>query len=172
MSEGVIEAHRRVWEESIRDPEGFWSRVGSELEWFKRWDVTLDDSRPPFYRWFVGGEINIAHNCLDRHVGREKADKVALIWVGSEGQVRRLTYGDLLKEVNRFSAALRSLGVRRGDRVTVYMPMVPEAMVAMLSAARLGAVHSVVFSGFGVQALSDRLSDSQSRVVVTADAMT
>lgn len=172
MSEGVIEAHRRVWEESIRDPEGFWSRVASELEWFKRWDITLDDSRPPFYRWFVGGEINIAHNCLDRHVGRGKADKVALIWVGSEGQVRRLTYGDLLREVNRFSAALRSLGVKRGDRVTVYMPMVPEAMVAMLSAARLGAVHSVVFSGFGVQALSDRLSDSQSRVVVTADAMT
>ncbi|MEN3048359.1 MAG: acetate--CoA ligase [Candidatus Caldarchaeales archaeon] len=172
MSEGVVEAHRRAWEESVRDPEGFWSRVASELEWFRRWDVTLDESRPPFYRWFVGGEINITHNCLDRHVRRGRANKVALAWIGSEGLVRRLTYGDLLGEVNRFSAALRSLGVRRGDRVTVYMPMVPEAMVAMLSVARLGAVHSVVFSGFGVQALADRISDSQSKVVVTADAMT
>ncbi|MCS7118182.1 MAG: acetate--CoA ligase [Thaumarchaeota archaeon] len=170
MSE-VIAAHRRVWEESLRDPEKFWAGVASELEWFRSWDVTLDDTDPPFYRWFVGGRTNICFNCLDRNVKAGKANKVALIWVGSDRQVRQLTYRDLLREVTEFSAALKSLGLKKGDRVTVYMPMIPEAMVAMLSVARLGAVHSVVFSGFGVQALADRIIDSQSRFVVTADAM-
>lgn len=155
----------------MREPTKFWERVAAELEWFKKWDITLDDSNPPFYRWFVGGETNISFNCLDRNIKRGRATKVALTWVGRDRQSRHLTYWDLLREVNRFSLALKSLGLRKGDRVTVYMPMIPEAMIAVLSVARLGAVHSVVFSGFGVQALAERIADSQSRVVVTADAM-
>lgn len=166
-----LELYREVYEESIRDPEGFWSRVASELSWYRKWDVTLDSSNPPFYRWFVGGELNVTENCLDRHVKEGRGGRTALIWCGSNGETKRLTYSELLEEVRRFSAALRELGVRKGDRVTIYMPMVPEAMVAMLSVARIGAVHSVVFSGFGVGALAERIRDSGSRLVVTADGM-
>ncbi len=168
---GLVERHRAVWEESLRDPIGFWSRVAGELEWFSRWEITLDDSNPPFYRWYVGGRINITHNALDRHVRGGKANKAALIWVGSDGSTRVLTYRDVLREVNRLAYALKKLGMRRGDRATIYMPMIPEAMFSLLAIARLGAVHSVVFSGFGVQALADRINDSNSRFVITVDAM-
>ena len=166
----VVEKHKNVWKESIEEPVVFWAKVAGELEWFKKWDITLDDSNPPFYKWFLKGRINITYNALDRHV-KSKANKTALIWLGSGGEVRELTYRDVLREVNRFAAALKRLGVRKGDRVTVYMPMIPEAMITLLAVARVGAVHSVVFSGFGAQALSDRLSDSQSRLVITADGM-
>jgi len=139
------------------------------LVWYRKWDQTLDGSNPPFYRWFVGGEINISDNCLDRHVREGRGGKKALIWCGSNGETRSLSYSDFLEEVMLFSASLRTLGIGRGDRVTIYMPMVPEAMVSMLSVARIGAVHSMVFSGFGVGALAERIRDSGSRLVLKAD---
>jgi len=166
----IVARHREIWLESVKDPVGFWSRIAEELHWFRKWEVTLDDSRPPFYRWFVGGELNISHNALDRHLP-SKANKAALIWVSSDGSTRVLTYRALWQYVNRLSLALRRLGFKRGDRATIYMPMVPEAMVAMLSIARLGGIHSVVFSGFGPQALADRIASSGSRFIITTDAM-
>ncbi|MEM4303095.1 MAG: acetate--CoA ligase [Candidatus Caldarchaeum sp.] len=168
---GVVERHREVWLESINDPRGFWTKVATEIEWFKKWETALDENNPPFYRWFVGGKLNITYNCLDRHIRSGRGNKPALIWVGSDGQVLTLTYSDLLRKVSQLSEALRKIGVRKGDRITVYMPMVPEAMIVILSVARIGAVHNVVFSGFGIQALAERIRDSDSRVVMTADAM-
>jgi 4-hydroxybutyrate---CoA ligase (AMP-forming) len=166
-----LELYRQLYGESVRDPEGFWSKVAAELVWYRKWDQTLDSSSHPFYRWFVGGEINVSENCLDRHVREGRGGKKALIWCGSNGEMRSFSYSDLLEEVRRFSSSLRALGIGRGDRVTIYMPMVPEAMVSMLSVAMIGAVHSVVFSGFGVGALAERIRDSGSRLVVTADGM-
>ncbi|BES81039.1 acetate--CoA ligase [Pyrodictium abyssi] len=168
----LIEQQKRIVEESLRDPQGFWEKVARELYWARRWDTTLDDSDPPFYRWFVGGVTNITYNILERNIERGLGNKAALVWRGGEGEERVIRYSDLLREVNRYAAMLRSLGVKRGDRVVVYMPIVPEAMYTMLAVARLGAVHVVVFSGFGSAALAQRIRDSGARVVVTADGMT
>lgn len=162
----------KVYEESIRDPIGFWERQASQLYWRAKWEKTYDDSNPPFYKWFVGGETNIAYNALDRHVKNGRANKAALIWVSSSGQSRVLRYWDLYREVNRLAVLLRMRGVERGDRVAIYMPMIPEAMIAMLAVNRVGAVHTVVFSGFGAQALADRIKDAEAKMVITADAMT
>ncbi|MEM1572661.1 MAG: acetate--CoA ligase [Pyrobaculum sp.] len=162
----------KVYEESIRDPIGFWERQASQLYWRAKWEKTYDDSNPPFYKWFVGGETNIAYNALDRHVKNGRANKAALIWVSSSGQSRVLRYWDLYREVNRLAVLLRMRGVERGDRVAIYMPMIPEAMIAMLAVNRIGAVHTVVFSGFGAQALADRIKDAEAKMVITADAMT
>ncbi len=159
----------RVYEEAGRDYLAFWERAAEELHWFRRWKRVLDRSEAPFYRWFVGGEINITYNCLDRHAESWRRNKVAIIWEGEPGERRVLTYGELLREVGRFANALRSLGVERGDRVTLYMGMVPELPVAMLACARIGAVHSVVFGGFSARALADRINDCEAKVVVTQD---
>ena len=167
----LIEAQKRIVEESLRDPEGFWSRVAGELWWRRRWDRTLDDTNPPFYRWFVGGETNITWNIFERNFARGLANKAALVWRSGRGEERVLRYWDLYREVNRYAEMLRRLGVRRGDRVVIYMPMIPEAMFTMLAVARLGAVHVVVFSGFGSAALAQRIRDSGAKLVVTADGM-
>jgi len=168
----LVEQQRRIVEESLRDPEGFWSRVAEELWWARRWDRVLDDTRAPLYRWFTGGVTNITYNMLERNIERGLGNKAALIWRGGGGEERIIRYLDLKREVERHAAMLRDAGLRRGDRLVIYMPMVPEAMYTMLAAARLGAVHVVVFSGFGSAALAQRIRDSGARMVVTADGMT
>jgi acetyl-CoA synthetase len=164
-----FEEYQRLYKRSIDDPEGFWAeQAEQEIDWFKKWDKVLEWNAP-FARWFVGGKLNISHNCLDRHVKGGRADKKAIIWEGEPGDTRTLTYAELLAEVEKFSSGLKSLGVQAGDRVAIYMPLVPEAAVAMLSCARIGATHSVVFGGFSSEALKDRINDAECKVVITAD---
>ena len=157
-----------IYTQAEADPEGFWEKCAAELDWFVRWNRVLEWTVPDA-KWFVGGKLNASYNCLDRHVRGARKNKAALIWVGEPGDRRTLTYWDLYREVNKFANALRKLGVARGDRVAIYMPMVPEAAVAMLACARIGAVHSVVFGGFSAEALRDRINDASAKVLVTAD---
>ena len=156
------------YEDAARDREGFWEGRARELHWFKPWDRVLE-WEAPFAKWFVGGRLNVAYNCLDRHLETWRANKAALIWEGEPGDRKVLTYRQLHREVCLFANALRSLGVKRGDRVAIYLPMVPEAVVAMLACARLGAPHSVVFGGFSARSLRDRIVDVGAKVVITAD---
>jgi acetyl-CoA synthetase len=157
-----------VYEEAERDPQAFWARWAEQLHWFQRWQKVLQWD-PPWAQWFVGGRTNLAYNCLDRHLTGARKNKAAIVWEGEPGEVRILTYWELYRQVCKFANVLKSLGVRKGDRVTIYMPMVPEAAVAMLACARIGAVHSVVFGGFSAEALGDRIQDAQAKVLVTAD---
>lgn len=158
-----------IYERAAADPIGFWASLAAqELQWEKKWETVLDWD-PPFARWFVGGQLNVTVNCLDRHVHSWRRNKVALIWEGEPGDSRIYTYYDLYKEVCRAANVLLSLGVHKGDRVAIYLPMIPEAMVAMLACARIGAVHSVVFGGFSADALRDRINDAQAKVLITAD---
>ena len=158
----------RVWESAGSDPEAYWAGWADELHWFRTWDRVLDWN-PPHAKWFEGGKINAAYNCLDRHLTGSRRKKVALIWEGEPGDVRRYTYQELHREVSRFGQVLRDLGVRRGDRVAIYLPMVPEAAIAMLACARIGAPHSVVFGGFSPQSLADRINDLEAKILITAD---
>ncbi|HKT80810.1 MAG TPA: acetate--CoA ligase [Vicinamibacterales bacterium] len=158
----------RIYEEADRDPEGFWASMAAELEWSTPWTKVLD-WQPPHAKWFVGGKINASVNCLDRHLRGPRRNKAALIWEGEPGDRRTLTYHDLHREVSQFANVLKSLGVRKGDRVAIYLPLVPELVVALLACARIGAVHSVVFGGFSADSLRDRINDAQAKVLVTAD---
>jgi acetyl-CoA synthetase len=157
----------RLVAEARKDPDAFWGRFAEELTWFKKWNRVLD-WKPPFAKWFVGGKINVSVNCLDRHLA-ERGDKPAIIWEGEPGDQRTLTYRELHSEVCRFANGLKSVGVKTGDRVAIYMPMVPAAAIAMLACARIGATHSIVFGGFSAEALADRINDAKAKVVVTAD---
>ncbi len=158
-----------AYKEAEVDRLAFWEKQARRLHWFKEWDQTLDWSNPPFAKWFVGGQLNISYNCLDRHVLAGQGDRVAIHWEGEPGDTRTLTYNDLLVETKKAANALTSLGVQAGDRVAIYMPMIPEAAVAMLACARIGATHSVVFGGFSVDALKGRIQDASAKVVITAD---
>ncbi|HDQ99185.1 MAG TPA: acetate--CoA ligase, partial [candidate division WOR-3 bacterium] len=151
------------------DHEWYWSEVARELEWYQPWDKVLDDSNAPFFKWFTGAKFNIVHNCLDRHMKTDVRNKVAFIYESEPGEVERWTYEQLYKEVNKFANALKKLGVKKGDRVTLYMPMVPQNPVAMLACAKIGAVHSVVFSGFSAGSLRDRIQDAEAKVLITCD---
>ncbi|MBL8880817.1 MAG: acetate--CoA ligase [Phycisphaerales bacterium] len=153
---------------SLDDPESFWADIARGFHWFAPFSKTLEWNLP-YAKWFVGGKTNIAYNCLDRHVAAGRGDHPAIIWEGEPGETRKLTYRELLGEVCRFANALRSIGVKKGDRVTIYMPMTPELAIAMLACARIGAPHSVIFGGFSVQAIVDRVEDAESHVVITAD---
>ena len=158
-----------VYRRSLADPDGFWAEAAEGIGWLKRWDRVLDDRNPPFYRWFAGAKLNTCWNCLDRHVEHGRGDQVALIHDAPVTQtVQRFTYRALRDEVARFASALASLGVAKGDRVVLYMPMVPEAVIAMLACARLGAIHSVVFGGFASKELATRIDDAKPKVIVTA----
>ncbi len=158
-----------LYDEAAADHEGFWARRASELvSWAREWD-TVCEWELPFSKWFVGGTLNVSYNCLDRHVEAGRGDKVAIHWEGEPGDTRTLTYAEMLDEVQRFANVLKGLGVERGDRVNIYLPMVPEAAVAMLACARIGAAHSVVFGGFSSQALADRIDDAEAKVLITAD---
>ncbi len=153
-----------IHETAEADWQGFWRDQALErITWFSEPTVTLDDSNPPFFKWFTDGELNLAHNCLDRHLAAG-GDKVAYHWVGEPGDTRTITYADLHAEVGRFANALKSLGVAKGDRVAIYLGMIPELPVAMLACARIGAVHSVVFGGFSSDSLADRIDDAQAKV--------
>jgi acetyl-CoA synthetase len=157
-----------LYAEAERDPEGFWASRAEELEWSKPWTKVLDWT-PPHAKWFVGGRLNASVNCVDRHVATARRNKAAIIFEGEPGDRRTLTYWDLYVEVNRCANVLRRLGVRRGDRVGIYLPLIPEAAIAMLACARIGAIHSVVFGGFSPESLRDRMNDAQAKVVITAD---
>jgi len=152
------------------DLQGFWAKRAKELEWFRKWDKVLDDSKKPFYKWFVGGKVNIVHNAVDRHLQTYRKNKLAIIWESEDGKFdRTFSYYSLNREVTRFANLLKAMGVLKGDRVTIYLPRIPEIVFAMLACAKIGAVHSVVFGGFSVDALQGRIEDSQSKVVVTSD---
>jgi len=158
----------QVYERAARDPEAFWAEFARELEWIRPWDSVLQ-WKAPYARWFDGGKINASVNCLDRHIRTARRNKAALVWEGEPGDRRTLTYWDLFRQVNQFANVLKSLGVKRGDRVSLYLPLIPELAIAMLACARIGAIHSVVFGGFSAESLRDRINDSQCVLLVTAD---
>ena len=157
------------YKQSIDDPEGFWADRANELEWYKKWDKVLDDSNAPFYKWFVGAKTNIVHNAIDRHLTNSRRNKLALIWEGEPGDRRSYSYHALNREVSKMANILKSMGVVKGDIVTIYMPRIPEQVFAMLACAKIGAAHSVVYGGFSVEALASRIEDAKSRVLITAD---
>ncbi|MFZ9158854.1 MAG: AMP-binding protein, partial [Ilumatobacteraceae bacterium] len=158
-----------LYDEARADDEGFWARQAAELlHWDTDWH-TICEWNLPYAKWFVGGQLNVSFNCLDRHVLAGRGDKVAIHWEGEPGDTRTITYSQLLDETKKFANVLKSLGVAKGDRVNIYLPMVPEAAVAMLACARIGAAHSVVFGGFSSQALADRINDASAKVLITAD---
>jgi acetyl-CoA synthetase len=161
-------AYKELYERSIADPEAFWAGVASELHWFKPWTKVLD-WQLPWAKWFVDGKINLSYNCVDRHALGSRKDKVAILWEGEPGEVRKLTYGELYIEVQKAANALKSLGIKKGDRVAIYMGMTPELAIALLACARIGAVHSVIFGGFAANAIVDRVNDAQCVAILTQD---
>ena len=162
-----LEDFNAMYKKSLEQPDAFWSEVANELHWFKTWD-TVSEWNEPHAKWFTGATTNISYNCLDRHL-ETRGDKIALVWEGEPGDVRRITYRELHAEVSSFANVLKGLGIVAGDRVTIYLPMIPEAVVAMLACARIGATHSVIFGGFSAGALSDRINDCASKLLITAD---
>ncbi|MFH2103618.1 MAG: acetate--CoA ligase [Chloroflexota bacterium] len=168
------QANVQNWDElaeyARKNLQGFWADRAEELEWFQKWDKVLDDSQKPFYKWFVGGKVNIVHNAVDRHINTSRKNKLALIWVSEDGKDERtFSYFSLNREVTRFANIIKAMGVTKGDRVTIYLPRIPEIVFAMLACAKIGAIHSVVFAGFSVDALQGRIDDSESKLVITAD---
>jgi acetyl-CoA synthetase len=165
---GSFQAYRRMYRESISRPEKFWAREAGELVWQKRWKKVLE-WKPPFAKWFLGGKLNLSENCLDRHLSGPRRNKAAILWEGEPGDKRVLTYQQLHREVCRFANVLKRNKIRKGDRVIIYLPTIPEAAIAMLACARIGAVHSVVFGGFSAESIRDRIADSGAIAVITAD---
>ena len=161
--------YQQMWNRAKDDPAGFWGDLANQLHWFKKWDQVIQGSMPDT-QWFVGGKLNASYNCLDRHLTTWRKNKAAIIWEGEPGDSRVLTYQDLHREVCKFANVLKKLGVTTGDRVTLYMPMIPELAIAMLACARIGATHSIIFGGFSADAVADRNNDSQAKLIVTADA--
>jgi acetyl-CoA synthetase len=166
--QAALQNYEDVYRRSVEDPEGFWAGVASELAWFRPWDKVFQWDYPNF-QWFLGAKCNITYNCLDRHLDSERKNKAAFIWLGEDGAERVFTYGRLAQMVNRFASGLKSLGIGKGDRVVIYMPLTPEGAIAMLACARIGAVHSVVYAGFSVGSLRDRLVDAQAKALITGD---
>ncbi len=163
-----LKEYQRLSREAERDPEKFWGKIAQELHWFKPWKKILE-WKPPFAKWFIGGKTNLSYNCLDRHLSTPRKNKAAIIWEGEPGDSRTLTFQDLHREVSKFANVLLNLGVKAGDRVAIYMPMVPELPIAMLACARIGATHSIIFGGFSASALRDRINDAKVKLIVTAD---
>ena len=160
-----VTEYENLYQSSLKDPRAFWAERARELEWYREWDQVLDDSNPPFFKWFVGGKTNIVHNALDRHLKTYRRNLLALIWEGEPGDTRTYSYFALNREVCKFANVLRSMGVKKGDIVTIYLPRIPEQVIAMLACAKIGAPHSVVYGGFSVEALAERIEDAQSRVL-------
>jgi acetyl-CoA synthetase len=158
-----------VYERAAADPLGWWTAQAEELDWFQKWSRVLDDDDPPFYKWFTGGTLNVSYNCLDRHVIAGRGARTAFHWRGEDGQERDISYAELLGDVERFASALKQLGVEKGDVVGIYLPMIPEVVVAMLACARIGAPHNVVFGGFSAEAVRERMEVSQAKVLITVD---
>jgi acetyl-CoA synthetase len=158
----------KIRKQALENSEEFWEEQAKYLKWFKEWDKVLDWN-PPFAKWFVGGKLNASVNCLDRHIDSDAKNKVAIIWEGENGETNSFTYYQLYRSVNKLANALKNLGVKKGDRITIYLPMIPQLPIAMLACSRIGAIHTVVFSGFSAQALADRANDSKSKIIITAD---
>lgn len=169
VKKATVKDYDKLYAESIKDPESFWAREAGRLKWFRKWDQVIDDSNKPFYQWFTGGKTNIIHNAIDRHLTTATRNKLALIWEGEPGDVRTFSYHALNREVSKFANVLKAMGVKKGEIVTIYMPQIPELIIAMLSCAKIGAAHSVVYGGFSVEALAERIEDANSRVLITAD---
>jgi acetyl-CoA synthetase len=169
FAERALLSDPAIYEQAGADWKGWWEEQARELEWFEPWETVLDDSDPPFYKWFVGGSLNASYNCLDRHVAAGRGDRVAYHWHGEEGGETTLTYADLLRDVQRFANVLRGLGVKKGDVVGIYLPMIPAVVVAMLACARIGAPHNVVFGGFSAEAVRERMEFSEASVLITVD---
>src|SRR5919198_3028884 len=159
-----------VYEEAAKDPVRWWEQQAEGLlDWDQKWDTGLDDSNPPFYKWFVGGKLNACYNALDRHVEAGRGDKVAFHWRGEEGEERDVTYADLLRDVQRFANALKDRGIEKGDVVGIYLPMIPQVVVAMLACARIGAPHNLVFGGFSPEAVKERMEFSEAKALITTN---
>src|SRR3989338_5521813 len=165
IDQSYVKDYEKLYQEVKQDPEAFWENIAHELLWFKPWNKVLDWNYP-YARWFVGGQCNVVYNALDRHQKTPTKDKLAYIWVGQDGSERRFTYGELNIQVCKFANVLKSLGVRKGDRVSIYLPRIPEQYIAMLACAKIGAIHSVVFSGFSADALKNRVMDAQAKIVI------
>jgi acetyl-CoA synthetase len=161
--------YEKLYQHSIDDPESFWSSIAGELHWFKKWDRVLNDDNPPFYKWFEGGKTNISYNCLDRHLTTHRKNKAAIIWEGEPGDSRTYTYQQLHREVCKAANAFQAQGMKKGDRIAIYMPMIPELAITMLACARIGAIHSIIFGGFSANAIIDRTHDAECSMIVTAD---
>ena len=168
VQQAFLQDHAAAYKDSVENPEAFWEGVAKELDWFKPWDQVFEWTYPTF-KWFLGAKCNITYNALDRHLTNGNKNKAAFIFLGEDGSERVFTYGRLAQMVNRFANGLKSLGVKKGDRVVIYMPLSPEGAIAMLACARIGAVHSVVYAGFSVGSLRGRILDAQAKVVITAD---
>ncbi len=178
MSEASLPVHEKVypkrilkeeWEKSIENPEMFWTEKAKAIDWFKTWDKVLDDSNPPFYKWFCGGRLNACYNALDRHLNTPRKNMLAYIWEAENGEVRTYTFYQLYREVNRLAQIFKDFGLKKGDRVAVYLPMIPELPITLLATARIGAVHTVIFSGFSAEALADRVRNCEAKLLVTSD---
>jgi acetyl-CoA synthetase len=167
--ESALLSDPELYERAARDSQAWWAEQAERLDWFAPWERVLDDSNPPFYKWFAGGKINASHNCLDRHVEAGRGERVALHWRGEDGEERDITYAELLAEVKRFASALKDQGVGKGDVVGIYLPMIPEVVVAMLACARIGAPHNVVFGGFSAEAVRERMEFSEAKALITVD---
>ena len=163
------EKRKQEWEKSIKNPQEYWAEKAKAIDWFKPFSKALDDSNPPFYKWFPDGELNISYNALDRHVKSNRKNKLAYIWEGEMGEVKTYSYYQLYREVNKLAKALKEFGIKRGDRVAVFLPVIPELPITLLATARIGGVHTVVFSGFSAEALADRVNDCGAKILVTAD---
>jgi len=169
VKKAKIKNYHKLYQESIEDREGFWEKEAKKLHWYKKWNRVLDDSEKPFYKWFTGGKTNIVANALDRHLHSETRNKLALIWEGEPGDVRTFSFYALNREVSKFANVLKSMGAKKGDVITIYMPQIPEIIISMLACAKIGAAHSVVYGGFSVEALAERIADAHSSILITAD---
>src|SRR5215203_4706790 len=169
LAEQAVVSDESDYDEAGRDPEAYWARQAESLHWFEKWDQVLDWSNPPFAKWFAGGKLNVAYNCVDRHVENGLGDRVAFHWRGEEGEERDVTYADLHRDVQRFANVLKDHGISAGDVVGIYLPMIPEVVVAMLACARIGAPHNVVFGGFSAEAVRERMEFSEAKALVTVD---
>jgi acetyl-CoA synthetase len=163
------EKRKQEWENAVKNPQEYWAEKAKAIDWFKPWNKVLNDSNPPFYKWFDGAELNISYNALDRHVKSNRKNKLAYIWEGEMGEVRTYTYYQLYREVNKLAKAFKDFGLKKGDRVAVFMPVIPELPIALLATARVGGIHAVVFSGFSAEALADRVNDCGAKILITAD---
>jgi acetyl-CoA synthetase len=163
-----MQEYKKIYTQSIKDPEKFWSEKAEQLHWFKKWKTVLSNDKD-FFKWFEGGKINVCYNCLDKNIAEGKGNKFAIIWEAEDGQTIKYTYSQLLKEVSKFSNVLKSNDIKKGDRVCIYLPMVPELAIAMLACARIGAIHSIVFGGFSSESIKDRIQDCEAKLVITSD---
>jgi len=169
VKQARIKEYDNLYKESITDREGFWEKEAGDLFWYKKWEKVLDDSNKPFYKWFTGGKTNVVANAIDRHLSSETSNKLALIWEGEPGDMQTFSYFALNREVSKFANVLKAMGAKKGDIITIYMPQIPEIIIAMLACAKIGAAHNVVYGGFSVEALAERISDAHSHILITSD---